>query len=734
MFQKRSVRNKFILFTSLLTILPVGILAGFKTNFFRQRLTTIEQTNTNPMNTVTKNEWEEKAHSQVHLSAREITRTTNELDYSEINYLPNLNMEGKGFRYVSARNDKGQTLSDSSKGLGLQRNISTGEPAQYASGSEELTRQRQNDAVDVVAPIPDGSKVPGVVTIGFSLNETKTTPDALHNGKTNNLIKQSATIFKQHTILFLPAITIPVMVIGWIFIRGLSLPIQRLVMEMEKIAKGGFRRGVEINSEDGADKIGQSFNEMTTDLQRVIISKEYANAIIKSMDVSIVLTSPDFTILMVNRATCELLGYLEKDLIGKSLAVLFSDEDVFILSLLDLIKNNLVHKIEKTFLSKDGRKIPVLFSGTEIRQNNDVLLGIVCVAHDITERKQIEAELKRAVAQRDMNIKDLGYLMYFSTLMNEEVREEILIHHMANALQVHFQPELLAVLTIDKTKNVFDAALITPPMPLNKLIRDEVIVDPSLCQVIRTGREIIIDNNAKDILCECNIYKIEEGGFACLPLITGGTISGMVIIGKKDKEYWYNEDVRKLILVYVGLTASALQRVRLIDLTRRAAITDSLTGAYNRRFFDEMLKKQIALAKRRSESLGLVIADLDHFKNINDTYGHMTGDRALQQIASIMKNSIRSSDVLARYGGEEFIIIMPSIDITNTLKKAESLRQQVESFQFQIDSVGRSPQITISIGVASFPDHGIDYDSLISAADLALYKAKKNGRNRVETV
>lgn len=686
------------------------------------------------MNTVTKNEWEEKAHSQVHLSAREITRTTNELDYSEINYLPNLNMEGKGFRYVSARNDKGQTLSDSSKGLGLQRNISTGEPAQYASGSEELTRQRQNDAVDVVAPIPDGSKVPGVVTIGFSLNETKTTPDALHNGKTNNLIKQSATIFKQHTILFLPAITIPVMVIGWIFIRGLSLPIQRLVMEMEKIAKGGFRRRVEINSEDGADKIGQSFNEMTTDLRKVIISKEYANAIIKSMDVSIVLTSPDFTILMVNRATCELLGYLEKDLIGKSLAVLFSDEDVFILSLLDLIKNNLVHKIEKTFLSKDGRKIPVLFSGTEIRQNNDVLLGIVCVAHDITERKQIEAELKRAVAQRDMNIKDLGYLMYFSTLMNEEVREEILIHHMANALQVHFQPELLAVLTIDKTKNVFDAALITPPMPLNKLIRDEVIVDPSLCQVIRTGREIIIDNNAKDILCECNIYKIEEGGFACLPLITGGTISGMVIIGKKDKEYWYNEDVRKLILVYVGLTASALQRVRLIDLTRRAAITDSLTGAYNRRFFDEMLKKQIALAKRRSESLGLVIADLDHFKNINDTYGHMTGDRALQQIASIMKNSIRSSDVLARYGGEEFIIIMPSIDVTNTLKKAESLRQQVESFQFQIDSVGRSPQITISIGVASFPDHGIDYDSLISAADLALYKAKKNGRNRVETV
>lgn len=110
------------------------------------------------MNTATKNEWEEKAHSQVRLSAREITRPTNELDYSETNYLPNLNMEGKGFRYVSARNDKGQALGDSSEGFGLQRNISTGEPAQYAPGSEELTRQRQNDAVDVVAPILDGAQ------------------------------------------------------------------------------------------------------------------------------------------------------------------------------------------------------------------------------------------------------------------------------------------------------------------------------------------------------------------------------------------------------------------------------------------------------------------------------------------------------------------------------------------------------------------------------------------------
>ncbi|CAG0985704.1 hypothetical protein ARNL5_02829, partial [Anaerolineae bacterium] len=338
-----------------------------------------------------------------------------------------------------------------------------------------------------------------------------------------------------------------------------------------------------------------------------------------------------------------------------------------------------------------------------------------------------------AVGQRDTNIKDLGYLMYFSTLMNEEVREENLINRMAKALQEHFHPDILAVLTVDKVKNVFNASLITPPMPVNQLIRDEAISDPSLCQVIRTGREFIVGDVNKDPPCDCIFYKMKEGGYVSFPLLTNGATSGMVLMMKEEKDYWSSKEIHKLLLVYIGLTASALQRVKLMDITRRAAMTDALTGAYNRRFFDEMLKQQIALAKRRNESLGLVIADLDYFKKVNDTYGHIVGDQVLQQIARIMKNSIRSSDVLARYGGEEFVIVMPSTDLTNALKKAEGIREHIESVRFNVDTFGRSIQITISIGVASFPEHGAEYDVLVAAADSALYKAKKGGRNRVES-
>ncbi len=462
-------------------------------------------------------------------------------------------------------------------------------------------------------------------------------------------------------------------------------------------------------------------------------STDYAHTIIEGMDASLVVTSPELTIQMVNRAARELLGYHENELIGKPVAMIFAEEQTSSLSCPDdLIKKGLTRRAEKTYRSKDGRNIPVLFSGTIMRGNNGAIQGVVCVALDIIERKRLEEDLKRAVEQRDTNIKDLESLMHFSTLMNEEVKEEDLIHRMVNAINDRFRPDILAVLTLNKAKNVLNASFTNPPMPMNKLIRDAAILDPSLCQVMRTGREVIVRDISKDSSCNCILHTIEEGGYACFPLITGGIPAGLVLMVKKEKGYWNNEEIHKLLLVYTELTASALQRVRLMDATRRAAITDALTGVYNRRFFDEMLKKQIALAKRHNESLALVLADLDHFKNLNDTYGHIAGDQALQQIAGIMLNSIRSSDVLARYGGEEFVIIMPTINMANALKKAEGIRQQVESVDFNVKAPGQFAKITISIGVASFPEHGSEYDTLVDAADRALYKAKKGGRNRVK--
>ena len=154
---------------------------------------------------------------------------------------------------------------------------------------------------------------------------------------------------------------------------------------------------------------------------------------------------------------------------------------------------------------------------------------------------------------------------------------------------------------------------------------------------------------------------------------------------------------------YVGLTALALHRLELLDIAKHTNVTDELTGVYNRRFFNEILSKQLSLAKRRNEHLSLVILDLDNFKSINDAYGHSTGDRILQQIARILSDSVSKSDIIARYGGEEFTIIMPTLFTTKALVKSDDIRKIIEYTNFDNIVSGKTFRLTVSMGVASFP-------------------------------
>jgi diguanylate cyclase (GGDEF)-like protein len=140
----------------------------------------------------------------------------------------------------------------------------------------------------------------------------------------------------------------------------------------------------------------------------------------------------------------------------------------------------------------------------------------------------------------------------------------------------------------------------------------------------------------------------------------------------------------------------------------------------------------LSLAKRYDETLTVIMVDVDHFKRFNDTYGHTAGDRVLQQVSKMLGASVRESDVLCRYGGEEFTIIMSRTSATEGYEKAERIRRHIESVRFANIAPGNSLGITVSMGIASFPEHGAEYNVLVDTADSALYKAKKNGRNRVE--
>jgi diguanylate cyclase (GGDEF)-like protein len=159
------------------------------------------------------------------------------------------------------------------------------------------------------------------------------------------------------------------------------------------------------------------------------------------------------------------------------------------------------------------------------------------------------------------------------------------------------------------------------------------------------------------------------------------------------------------------------------------ASTDGLTGIYNRRGFETRIIETLAAAGRNGLGLSLLIIDIDHFKRLNDEFGHLLGDEVLRQVAKVFTQQLRKNDVVCRYGGEEFAILLPETTTERAQAVAEKLRRVVADHQFP----GVPRPVTISLGIADCPTHAASRDELVRAADEALYAAKQNGRNRVET-
>jgi diguanylate cyclase (GGDEF)-like protein len=155
-----------------------------------------------------------------------------------------------------------------------------------------------------------------------------------------------------------------------------------------------------------------------------------------------------------------------------------------------------------------------------------------------------------------------------------------------------------------------------------------------------------------------------------------------------------------------------------------------LTGLFNRRHMEESLYRELRRADREGGSVGVIMADLDHFKEVNDNLGHAAGDSILRTIGTFLRTAVRGEDIACRFGGEEFVIILPKASLEDTKRRAERIRQDAKLLAFPgIDR--RHPSVTISLGVAAFPVHGATVEDVIHAADEAVYKAKAKGRDRV---
>jgi diguanylate cyclase (GGDEF)-like protein len=214
----------------------------------------------------------------------------------------------------------------------------------------------------------------------------------------------------------------------------------------------------------------------------------------------------------------------------------------------------------------------------------------------------------------------------------------------------------------------------------------------------------------------------------CIPLKIGNGLVGEVRLGAgpggplRDIE-------RQMISILANQFTLALQRLRLYETLQGQSITDSLTSVYNRRYFYDLLGKEVQRARRYRRPLSLLMADIDNFKQINDRYGHLLGDAVLQHVARHLKDSLRATDIVARYGGDEFAALMPEVEKVRALKAAGRVLQEMKSHGVETDAGLLT--ITLSIGVAEFSETDQDVSDLVKKADEALYRAKAEGRNRV---
>ncbi len=251
--------------------------------------------------------------------------------------------------------------------------------------------------------------------------------------------------------------------------------------------------------------------------------------------------------------------------------------------------------------------------------------------------------------------------------------------------------------------------------------------EPSQCWALRTGHPHLVVGG--DTTARCAHASVNQT-YLCVPIMAQGETLGVLHFQVTAESPQMDSSELSFKTTFAGQVGLSIANIRLREALRTQSVRDALTGLYNRRYLEEALEREVRRAGRASQSLGILMLDLDHFKRFNDTYGHDAGDTVLRETATFLLKQVRAEDFVCRFGGEEFVVILPTADEENARTRGEKFRAKMRdlTIMHQGKSLG---MITFSIGVAAFPQHGMSPKDLMAAADAALYEAKRGGRDQV---
>ncbi len=397
-----------------------------------------------------------------------------------------------------------------------------------------------------------------------------------------------------------------------------------------------------------------------------------------------------------------------------------------------------VHSDDEVFWRADGSSFPVEYWSYPMRRDGKIT-GAVITFFDITRRKQTDDALVEANQRLEASVRDLeragdeiSRLKEMGSLLQSCLTLEEAYQVVERSVRGLFPQESGGVFVIASSRDIVEAQAVWGPG-----LSGENVFSRDDCWALRSGQPHRVEGGQSGLVCRHVSYS-DGMSYLCLPMVAQGEALGVLHLqfhapaGSEmaldgDHFLGHREGLASTVAEQIAL---ALANLRLRDALRAQSIRDPLTGLFNRRFMEESLDRELKRSARSGRPVGVILLDVDHFKRYNDTYGHEAGDAVLRELGNFIRALVRGEDVACRYGGEEFILLMPEATVEIAAARAEQLRQGVK--RIQVSAHGQPlGAISISIGVAAYPVHGVLSDVLLRSADNALYEAKSLGRDRV---
>jgi diguanylate cyclase (GGDEF)-like protein/PAS domain S-box-containing protein len=462
--------------------------------------------------------------------------------------------------------------------------------------------------------------------------------------------------------------------------------------------------------------------------------KGYRNIVENAVE-GIYQTTPEGRFLMTNPAFSRIIGYDSAEEVittiqdtAQQLWVCPEERKEY---LWQLETHGVVQGFESQFSRKDKSQVWVSITARSVRGPDGKILYTEGAVEDITDRKRAEEELQHAKEKLEVWIEELERRNSEVNLLRQTGDFLQTCNTLNEAYTVigEFVPQLFCVTAGGVYAFKDSRRVVESVITWGQNLHSADFFPPEDCWALRRAQIHGAMPSNSGLKCQ-HVGSSIPYDYLCVPMIAGGEMMGLMHIefqepGKNNNR---TQELASIVAEHLSLS---LTNLKLRESLRAQSIRDPLTELFNRRFMEESLERELHQAARTQKPVSIIMLDIDHFKHLNDTYGHDAGDEVLKELGKLIKRHIRGGDIACRFGGEEFILILPNASLELAKKRAEDIRKMVESLNLEYDHqpVG---MVTVSLGIATYPNHGANMEAVLRKADEALYQAKDSGRNRVE--